>query len=97
MPVVDVMQASVDDIVCVIPVGHRFMAATRSVDVIAAALHGVATIRIYAADFNDMPVTVIFMRVMEVPIDEIVCMVSVAYGRVATAGTVLMFGVRVGL
>ena len=100
---VRVVQMPVDQIVNVVAVGHWFMATTGTMDVISivpcAPMMGRAAIWIGRGDLNDMFVYVIPMQVVKMAVVEIVDMVAMAHGGVATVGSVnvwMVAGRRVG-
>lgn len=73
--VMDMMQAAVYQVVDVVAVGHGFMAAIRTVDVIggvAGALAMGALVGIGGADVDDVLIHVIAMHVVQVAVVEIV-------------------------
>lgn len=98
MITVRMMEVSVDKIIDVIAVGYRLMSAPRAVHmprlVTAAAVIRRASIGIFRAHLDDMLIHVIAVRMMEMAIMQIVDVVGVTNGRVATAGAMLMVVIR---
>ncbi|WP_199731518.1 hypothetical protein [Paraburkholderia sp. RAU2J] len=89
---VRMMQVTVDKIINVIAVRHRFVAAAGSVDVtrlVAAAVRR-TLIRIGCAHFELMFVHMITVRVMQVTVVQIVDVIVMPDRRVAACRTVLM-------
>ena len=88
------VQAAIDQIIDVIAMGHRLMAAIRPMHMAGimalAGLAVVAAVRVLGADLDDMLIDMIAMRVMEVPIVKIIHMVAMADGGMAAILTVLM-------
>jgi hypothetical protein len=76
MVAVRMMQMSVDEIVGVIPVRHRFVTAARTMPMrrimSAATVVGRAAIGVGCAHLDDVLVDVIFMRVMQMTVVKIV-------------------------
>jgi len=94
---VRMMQAAIHEVIDVVAVRDRFMAAIRAVDmrgVVAGAGRGVA-VRISGADFDDVLIDMPGVRVMQVPIVQIVDVPVVFHGNVAAVGAV--FVVVVGM
>ena len=106
MAVMGVVQTSLHQIADMIAVGHGFMAATRTVDMIVAmAERAVGERRAIAgigvADFDHMLVHMVFMGVMKMAVMKIVHMVAMLDGSVAAARAVNMvvvgmFGIVAG-
>jgi hypothetical protein len=98
MVAVRMMKMSVDKIVDVIAVWHRWVPALRpmhmSVLVAAAAMFRCAPIWIVRAHLDRMLVHVVSVRMMEMAIMQIVDMAIVANGRVAAARAMLMAVIR---
>jgi hypothetical protein len=73
---VRMMQVSLDQIIGVIPVRHRFMAAARAMAMscimAAAAVVRRAALGIVGAHFHDMLVDVILVRMMQMAVVEII-------------------------
>jgi hypothetical protein len=86
--VVHMMQPSVDDIVDVVAVGHGFVAAARTMHVVPAGVYRMTAIGVGGTDFDCMLVVVVFVGIVQVSVVEIIRVVTVADGRVATAGAV---------
>lgn len=74
MVAVGVMQASVDEIVDVVPMGHGLMSTTGAVGVRATLGFGRAAHRVYGADGDHMLIDMIAMHVMQVTVVQIVDM-----------------------
>ncbi|MFA5901879.1 MAG: hypothetical protein WC829_22510 [Hyphomicrobium sp.] len=96
---VRMMEVAVDKIVDVIAVRHSLVTAARSVYVadlvpLALELRG-AAIRVLLRDFNHMLVDMIDMRMVQMPVVQIVDMIAVLHCRMAATGTmfVRMIGV----
>jgi hypothetical protein len=94
VPVVRVMQMTIDEIVDMIAVGDRFMPAARAMHVsrLMAAAHMVrrAAIRIDRRDRQHMFVHMAAMHVMQMPIMKIVDMTVVLHSRMPAARAMLM-------
>ena len=94
MVAVRMMQVAVDQIIDVIAVRHRLVPTARAVHVtrlVARALViGRAAVRIALRHLDHVLVDVIPMRVMQVTVVDVVDMITVAHGRVAAVGAVLM-------
>ncbi len=88
------VQMAVDEVVDMIAVRHRFVAAARSMDVTRfmsrASVVGRAAVRIRLADLNDMFVYMVAVGMMQVAVMQIVDMIAMADRRMATTGAVLM-------
>jgi hypothetical protein len=89
MAIVGVMQPSVHEVIDVIPVGHGFVSAGRSMGVGAPGA-GSAAQGIRVADLDDMFVDMIPVRVVQMTIVEVVNVAMMAHGRVSTARTMLV-------
>jgi hypothetical protein len=91
---VRVMQMIADPVVGVIAMRHGLVAATGPVDmsgiVTAAAMTGSAALRILGRHLDHMLVDVTLVRMMEMPLVQIIGMSMVTHGRMAAAGTMLM-------
>src|ERR1700747_2013896 len=87
-----VMQVAVDEIIDVIPVGHRFMAAPGSVDVawLVASAVGSTLIRIFCAHLEPVFVHVIDMGMVQVTIMQIVDVIAMPDRSVSAVRTMLM-------
>lgn len=94
MVAVRVMQVAVDEVVDMVAVRYCFMAATWAVymaGVVAAAfVLGSASIWVLGADFNDVLVDMVAVRVMEVAIVQVIDVVAVFDGGVAAVFAVLV-------
>lgn len=90
MVAVRVMEMPVDQVVHVIPVGHSFMPASRSMHmalfVRAAAVLGCAPVGIGLRYFNLMFIDVIAVHMVQMPVMQVINVASVADGRVTTIG-----------
>src|SRR5690606_17335940 len=94
------MQMAIDQVVDVVPVGHRLVAATRTVNVsgvvsAAGVVRGAAR-GVSVGDLQAMLVAVIAVGKVEVSVVQVVDVVSVLDRRVAAAGSVDVIGVVVG-
>jgi hypothetical protein len=91
---VRMMKVAVDQIVDVIAVRHRFVSAARPVDmarIMGAAMVARRTlIRICRADLKLVLVYMIAMRMMQVPIMQVIDMIAMFDGRVPAVRAVLM-------
>jgi len=89
-----VMKMAIDKVVDVIAVRHRRVTATRSVHMAGLVATAVvvrrAAVRIFRADFESVLVDMIAMRVVQVTVMQVVDMVAMSDGGVATVRTVLM-------
>ena len=95
MAVVDMVQPVADQIIDMVAVRHRFMAAAGAVDVRARAAAGAAG-RIGVADRHHMCVDMVAMLVMKMAVVKIVEMAVVVDRGMATAGAVDMVMIGVG-
>lgn len=98
--VVNVVQATVHQVVDMIAMGYGFMAASRAMDMIgcvAGALAVGAVIGIGGGDREHVLVHVIAMRVVQVAVVEIVDVAVMLDGGVAALGAVLVAVIRVVL
>jgi hypothetical protein len=88
------MKVAVDQIVDVIAMRHRFVSAARPVNmacIMGAAIVARRTlIRIFRADIKPVLVYMIAMRMMQVPIMQVIDMIAVFDGRVPAVRAVLM-------
>jgi hypothetical protein len=88
------MQVAVDEVVDVIGVRHRFVSAARPMHV--ACIMGTAgvawstLVRIFRADLEPVLVYMIAMRMMQVPIMQVIDMIAMFDGRVPAVRAVLM-------
>ena len=96
MAIMWVMQPSVDKVIDVITVRHLFVSAARTMRMRAPGL-GRAAHGVGIANLDNMFVDMIFMHVMKMTIVQIIDMVVMAYSRVPTVGTMLMFVIRMML
>jgi hypothetical protein len=100
MIAVRVVQVSIDQIVDMVAMWHRFMTATGTVPMSrimsAAAVLQRAAIRIRCTHFDDMFIDVIFMRMMEMAIVKIIDVTPMSNGNLTTAWSmdVRMIGVN---
>lgn len=89
-----VVQPTIDQIVDMIAVRHRFVAATRTVEMpvimTRMVLDWMATAWIGCADFDHMLIDMIAMWVVQMAIVQVVNMVTVLYGSVTATGAVFM-------
>ena len=94
------VQAAVDEIVGVIAMRNRFMAASRAVAMrrimTAAAMFRAAAVRVGGTDFDDVLLEVPVIWVLQLPGIQVIQVPFVANRKMATAGTmhVRMSGVR---
>ncbi len=89
---VRMMQVAIDEVIDMIPVRHRFVPAARAVDlggIVAGAGRGVP-VGIRGAHFDDVLVHMIAVRMMQMPVVQIIDVPVVFDRRVAAAGAVLM-------
>lgn len=95
-----VVKVASDAIIHVVAMRHRLVAAAAPVHmarlVPAAAMVGGAAVGVFARYLNHMLVDVIFVRVVEVAIVQIVCMATMAHGGMSAARPMLMCMVDVG-
>jgi hypothetical protein len=94
---VRMVQVAVDEIVDVIPMRHRFMAAPRSVNVarLVAAAARRALVRIFGAHFEPVLVYMIAVRMMQMPVMQIINMIVVLDGSMSAVRAMLMVVVSV--
>jgi hypothetical protein len=86
------MQPAIDQIVKMVAMGDRFMAAAGSVGVPAAARFGSAVHGVRVADLDHMLVDVAFMRVMQMAVLQVIDMIPMANGNVSAVRAMLMGG-----
>jgi hypothetical protein len=88
------MQVAIHEIVDVVAVGNRFMAATGSVNVSGvvggAGVAAGAIGRIRGAHLNGVLVVMAFMSMVEMAVVEVVYVAVVQHGGMAAAGSVLV-------
>ncbi|WP_157915114.1 hypothetical protein [Paraburkholderia acidicola] len=94
---VRVVQVAIDEIVDVIPMRHRFVTAPGSVNVfrVVATAARCALIRIPRAHFEPVLVYMIAVRVMQMPVMEIIGVIVVPDRSMPTAGAMLVVVVSV--
>lgn len=91
---VGVMQVAIDQVIDVVAMRHRLVAATGAMNV--AGLMGTAvvirraTVRVGRGDLNHVLVDMVAVRMMEMPIVQMIHVTRMAYGGMAAAGAVLM-------
>ncbi len=89
-----VVQVAVDQVIDMVAVGNRLMAATRAMNVVggmaATLVAGCAALGVLAVGFQYVFVDMIAMHVMQVPIMQIIDMSIVFDCRMAAARLVLM-------
>jgi hypothetical protein len=99
MIAVRMMEMAVHEVVHVIAVRHCFMPATRAVHVSwlmsPAAVAWRALVRVFRAHFDHMLIDMIAMGMMEMAIVQVVHVVAMTNGGMATAGAVLMIVIGV--
>lgn len=94
-----VVQVVLDPVIDMVAVRNCFMTAARAMDmtgfVAAAAMIGSAAVRIVGGDADHVLVDMIVVRMMKMPVVQIVDMVAVADRRMAAIGAVpvIMVGV----
>jgi hypothetical protein len=93
MAIMRVMQPSFHQVIDVIPMGHGFMSAARSVRVRAPGV-GRAALGVGVAHLDDMFINMILMRMMQMTVMEVIEMVMMAHSCVSTIRAVLMRMVR---
>jgi hypothetical protein len=96
MTAVRMVQVAIHEVIDVVVVRHRFMAAIRAVDVsgIVTRCRRGAAVRISGADFDNVFIDVIGVRMMQMPFVQVIDMTVVFHGRVAAAGAVVMIVMR---
>jgi len=94
---VRMVQVAVDEIVDVIPVRHRFMAASWSVNVarVVAAAARRALVRIFGTHFELMLVYMIAVRMMQMTVMQIINVIVVLDCSMSTVRAMLMVVVSV--
>lgn len=97
MLTVGMMQATIDQIVGVIPMGYRFVATVRAVAmrIITSRWHTIR--RILRINRQAVFITVITVRVVQVPVMQIIHMIPMLNGRVPTSCAMLMLMVGMNL
>ena len=90
------VQVAIDEIIDMGAVRHRFMAATRAMDVFSFVTRGWrgATVGVSSADFDNVLINVIAVRMMQMPIVQVIDMPIVFHCRVTAAGAVVMIVMR---
>ena len=91
------VKSAIDDVVDVITVLDRFVATTRTMDMVSAAMSSLAVRRVSVADFDGMSIAVIPMGVVQFTINQIIYMVTMAYCSMTTVWSMNVLGVRVGI
>lgn len=93
-----VVQVAIDQVIDMVAMGNRLMAATRTVDMVgsmaATLVAGGAAVGVLAVGFQCVFIDMIAMHVMQVPIMQVIDMPTVFDCRVTAAGLVLMVMVR---
>lgn len=95
MVAVRVVQAAVDNVVDVVAVRHRFVAAAFTVDMVAAIMGMVADIGMGGAHFQHMFVVMTVVGVVQMAVVHIIDVVAVADGDVAASFAMYVVVVRV--
>ncbi len=94
MAIMRVVQASIDQIADMIAMGHGFVTTAWAMDMVMGMAQRVAdrgaAVRVDRADFNHMLVDMILMGVMQMAIVQIVHVIAMLNGGVATARAMLM-------
>jgi hypothetical protein len=94
MVAVRMVKVAIDEIVDVVAVRDGLMSASRPVHmprlVSCATVIGRAAIRVLGRHFNDVLVDVIGMRVVQMPVVQVVDMIAVAHRRMSAGGAMLM-------
>lgn len=89
-----VMQATIDKIIDVIAMGHRFVPASRAMHMVrvvtGTGLSMIAAVGVGLADFDDMLIDMIAMRMMKMTVMQVVDMVAVTNGSVPAILAMLM-------
>jgi hypothetical protein len=92
--VMGMVQATIDQVTGVVAMGHRFVAAAGSVNMVMVmakgSVHRRTCVRIGRGHLKRMFINMVAMRVMQVAIVKIVHMIAVPDGRMTTARAVLM-------
>jgi hypothetical protein len=88
------MQVAIHQIVDVVPMRHRFVSATWAVYVIwrmaATVMVGRTAVRVFCAYLNSVLIDMIAMRMVQMPIMQIVDVVAMPDGRVPAVRAVLV-------
>ena len=96
---VHVVQVTVDEVVHVVAVGHRLVAAARTVDMVglvaAALVVGRTGAGVGIGHFHSMLIHMVPVGMMEMTVVEVVDVPVVQDGRVAAVGAVLVFVILV--
>ncbi|HET6320840.1 MAG TPA: hypothetical protein VFF87_02205 [Hyphomicrobium sp.] len=94
MVAVRMVQVAVDEIVDVVAMRHRFVSAARTMHVpwlmAGAAVLGRAAIGVAIGHFDHVLMHVVAVGMVQVPIVQVIDVVTVADGGVSAAGPVLM-------
>ena len=96
MTAVWMVQVGIHEVIDMVVVRYRFMAAIGAVNVSGLVTRGrcSAAVGVSAADFDNVLIDVIAVRVMQMPVVQVIDMPVVFHGRVAAAGAVVMIVIR---
>ena len=96
MTAMRMVQMAIHEVIDVVVVRHRFMAAIGGVDVscIVTRCRRGAAIGISGADFDNVLIDVIAVRMMQMSFVQVIDMPVVFHSRVAAAGAVVMIVMR---
>lgn len=97
MVAMGMVQPAIDQIIDMIAMRHRFMAAAGTMHMVAGQ-PCIAAGRVGGADRDDMFIHMVAMRMMQMPVVQIIDMAIMGDGGVATAGAMNMgvIGMDVG-
>ena len=95
--IVNMMQATIDQVVNVITVGNGLMATTWSMHMAAAGIDRRALLGIGGCDLDDVLIVVIAVRMVQVTIMQVINMAVMPNGDVATPRPMLVIRVRMGV
>jgi hypothetical protein len=84
------MQASLDQVVNVVTVGNRFVAASRTVRVVVLAGNGSALVGVTVGHIDHVLIHVVAMREMQVAVVEVFHLILLSNRRMPAVRTVLM-------
>ena len=96
MTAVWMVQVAIHEVIDVVAVRHRFMAATRAVNMSSVMTRGWrgATVWVSGVGFDNVLIDMIAVRTMQMPFVQVIDVTVMFHGRVAAAGAVTMIVMR---
>ena len=96
MTAVWMVQVGIHEVIDMVVVRYRFMAAIGAVNVSGLVTRGrrSAAVGVSGADFDNVLIDVIAVRVMQMPVVQVIDMPVVFHSRVTAAGAVMMIVMR---